>query len=209
MFHRQEYWLSFNEVMQHPNYINGNILSSTQLLPYVQKLGNDLVVAEIGVAFGLNMINTIDKCSVKKYIAIDPFDAYQDWADDAAYGNMPRDLMVNVGNKFRENLSQYEKKNIVEFINKKSDDAKDLIEDNSLDYIFIDGNHARKFVRNDCINYWSKVKKNGIMSGHDWDGETVRQGVKDFMEYYNIPDNELQVVNNVGTPPCWMIYKHI
>lgn len=207
MFDNPKYSMSLQEVLRTEDYKDGTILSSSQLIPYINELGKNLVVAEIGVAFGLNMINTIDKCSIVKYIAIDPHQAYQDWGPDVSYGAMSEQTMSRVGDKFLENLEAYDKKHVVQYIKKTSDDAKDDIKDESLDFLFIDGNHATDFVYSDCVNYWPKIKKGGIMSGHDWDGAPVKEGVRRFLDKVGIDESKLTVVYNRNTPPCWMIIK--
>lgn len=47
-------------------------------------------------------------------------------------------------------------------------DVVDLIADNSLDWIYIDGDHSYKGVKEDMNGWFSKVRKGGIISGHDY-----------------------------------------
>jgi len=47
-------------------------------------------------------------------------------------------------------------------------DAVKVFDDESLDFIFIDGNHSFEFVTNDIAEWGKKVKKGGIISGHDY-----------------------------------------
>lgn len=47
------------------------------------------------------------------------------------------------------------------------DRAKDF-EDESIDFIFIDANHTYEFVKKDIAAYLPKMKKGGIMAGHDY-----------------------------------------
>ncbi len=48
-----------------------------------------------------------------------------------------------------------------------SDIVKDF-EDNSLDFVFIDGNHALEYVIEDIAKWSPKVREGGIISGHDY-----------------------------------------
>lgn len=206
MFDQQCYKESLENILKTDDFKAGNIVSSSSFANLVNDLGDDITALELGVAFGLNVIFMINNCSnIKKYYAIDPHLAYQDWAPDAAYGNMQQELMSWVGDKFLENLNAYDKKDKIEYINKTGDDAKDLIPDNSIDFLFIDANHSTDSVRQDCLNYYSKMKKGGIFCGHDYDGETVQAGVKQFMEIAGIPEDQLKIVFHPKTPPCWMI----
>jgi len=62
-------------------------------------------------------------------------------------------------------LEKYEK---IHLARKKSLQAVEEFEDNSLDFVYIDGNHDFLNVTQD-IHYWlKKVKPGGILSGHDY-----------------------------------------
>ena len=56
----------------------------------------------------------------------------------------------------------------VEYIVGDSTETYKQIEDNSADYIFIDGEHYNPGVTKDIDNFWPKVKKGGTYSGHDY-----------------------------------------
>lgn len=49
-----------------------------------------------------------------------------------------------------------------------SNNLVNSFEDESLDFIFIDGLHTYEQLTKDCKNYYSKVKTGGIFSGHDY-----------------------------------------
>lgn len=65
-----------------------------------------------------------------------------------------------------ESISGYENRGIM--IRALSEEAVDLFEDNSLDFVYIDGNHAYSFVKQDIELWWPKLKSGGILSGHDF-----------------------------------------
>jgi hypothetical protein len=48
-----------------------------------------------------------------------------------------------------------------------SDDA--VADVQPVDFIYIDGNHTYSYVKADLANYWPKIKRDGILSGHDFD----------------------------------------
>jgi predicted O-methyltransferase YrrM len=52
-----------------------------------------------------------------------------------------------------------------------------MIPDNSLDFIFIDGDHTTDAVLQDIRDYYPKLKDTGIMLGHDYSWDTVRLAV--------------------------------
>jgi hypothetical protein len=53
-------------------------------------------------------------------------------------------------------------------IRKTSMDALKDFEDGSLDFVYIDGHHGFKFVAEDLFEWTKKVKKGGIIAGHDY-----------------------------------------
>ena len=59
-----------------------------------------------------------------------------------------------------------------------SEVAADMFQDESLDFIFIDANHAYDFVVEDINLWFPKLKKGGVFSGHDYIN----------MDWYNDPN---------------------
>jgi hypothetical protein len=49
-----------------------------------------------------------------------------------------------------------------------SSELIDLFQDESLDFVYIDGNHAYDFVVEDINLWYPKVKKGGLVMGHDY-----------------------------------------
>ncbi|MDA7543909.1 class I SAM-dependent methyltransferase [Acidimicrobiia bacterium] len=89
-----------------------------------------------------------------------------------------------------DNLYKYvlEKVNDARFeiIRKKSNLAHLDFENNSIDAIYIDGNHSYEAVMQD-IKYWSpKVKRGGLIIGDDYlSFEGVEKAVKDSFSNFN------------------------
>lgn len=53
-----------------------------------------------------------------------------------------------------------------------SNEAHKFIDDNSVEFIFIDAGHTYEQVKEDLINYIPKVKQGGIICGHDYESTT-------------------------------------
>lgn len=64
----------------------------------------------------------------------------------------------------KDNLRAYKTR----LIRSKSMDALPHIKDESLDFVFIDGNHKFDYVMEDLIGWSRKVRKGGIIAGHDY-----------------------------------------
>lgn len=76
-------------------------------------------------------------------------------------------------------------------------EAANLYEDNSLDFVFIDANHAYPFVKKDIKVWLPKVKHGGVLAGHDYTNyNSVRKAVDEIFP------NVKQVSDK-----CWMIEK--
>lgn len=82
--------------------------------------------------------------------------------DDMSNQYNPKQILSSV----IDNLSGYEQRAIL--IRSDSIEATNLFQDESLDFIYIDANHKYKYVYNDMISWYPKLKKGGIFSGHDW-----------------------------------------
>jgi hypothetical protein len=116
---------------------------------------------------------------------------------------------LQLGAKFQDsdvvNNTLYEKflynirpvKKLVNPIRSTSVDAAKLYKDNSLDFVFIDAEHSYESVREDIDAWLPKIKKGGIISGHDyskhWPGV-----VKAVDETFN----EIKLYES-----CWMVKK--
>jgi len=69
------------------------------------------------------------------------------------------------------------------FLKMTSVEAAKMFKDNALDLIFIDADHKYESVKEDIIAWLPKVRKGGILSGHDYDGEdNMHPGVKQAVD---------------------------
>ncbi len=68
---------------------------------------------------------------------------------------------------FRENMKPLEGNFRTLFGGDSFDRARDF-EDNSIDFCFIDANHTYEYVSRDIAAYLPKMKKGGVIAGHDY-----------------------------------------
>jgi hypothetical protein len=71
-----------------------------------------------------------------------------------------------------------------------------------VDMIYLDGSHLAQDVFHDCINYWSILRKNGILLGDDWQADGVKYGVDEFCKSEQIPKPQM-----VGNGVHWFMMK--
>ena len=73
--------------------------------------------------------------------------------------------------------------------------AAKLIEDKSLDFIFIDADHHYEHVKNDILTWLPKVKDDGWILGHDIDFPDVERAVRELLPNFE----------HAGVETCWFI----
>jgi len=165
----------------------------------------DLVV-EIGVRFCESSLKLLTQSKIKKFVGIDPYLQYADYEHDASckYAN---DFHYESAKQKLNNFSN------AQIIRKTSTDAVEEFEDNSIDFIFIDGNHAYEYVLNDMEKYYPKLKYGGIMCGDDYfmrqsnsnNKKMVYEAVKEFTSKNNI--NYETCGKHRGFPHSWWFIK--
>ena len=64
--------------------------------------------------------------------------------------------------------------------------AHRLYDDNSLKFVWIDGDHGADVVYNDLVNFWPKIKVGGTIGGDDIHYEEVLNDVEKFSTEYKV-----------------------
>ena len=150
--------------------------------------GKLVIGAEIGVNRGKNSENILKKLNIEKLYLIDVWDYYKD-----IYSVWSNKNYSQVLRKFREDKR-------VEIIKDFSEKAVNNIEDNSLDFVYIDANHKYNYIYQDIELWLPKVKVGGVIGGHDVCISDVWRAVKDFCDNKNI--------KFTTEKPDWYFIKH-
>jgi len=126
------------------------------------------VIAEIGVYKGGTTKYLLDNLrGIKTYYAVDLWKHYDDFTEILdPKRTMINDNMDEIYDGFLVKLFDY--RNKIEVLRMNSVDAASKVDDKSLDLVFIDANHAYKYVKEDIELWMPKVKKGGFISGHDY-----------------------------------------
>jgi len=114
--------------------------------------------AEIGVENGY-FSEELCRAGLEVY-SIDPWIHCPEWKYQRT-----QEKMEQIYEKAKAKLSKYPKCHIVR---KFSMDALKDFENESLDFVYIDGNHEFGYVAEDIYEWEKKVRKGGIVSGHDY-----------------------------------------
>ena len=93
----------------------------------------------------------------------------------------------------------------ITWINELSEIAFNEIQDNSLDFVYIDGNHKYDYVLLDMLLWSRKVRSGGMISGHDYLTDKrpytrdVKKAVDDYTKRHNIAPWYLTDIGNQRT----------
>jgi hypothetical protein len=87
---------------------------------------------------------------------------YEEYLDISNHGQFENGVYVDA----MDNIKGYENRAIM--VRASSEIASDMFEDNSLDFVYIDANHAYDYVVQDINLWYPKIKKGGYLCGHDY-----------------------------------------
>lgn len=135
----------------------------------INKFGiNPINVLEIGARYGESSKIILKYLNVNKYNIVDPYISYGDYSNDCFNNIIGNDKDNKIFKTVKKEL--YKLHDNINFYRTFSNDKNtiDQIKDNSIDLIFIDGNHSYKYVLEDLENYSPKLKKGGILCGDDF-----------------------------------------
>ena len=136
-----------------------------------------IIGAEIGVRKGLNARSILKELNIKKLYLIDVWDNYN--GGDGIWSNM-EEIYESI-------LNEFGKDERVQIIKDLSENAVRLIDDKSLDFVYIDGNHSYDYVLQDIELWTPKIKKYGFIAGHDFELDSdVSKAVSKFCSENNI-----------------------
>lgn len=151
---------------------------------------------EIGTHRGDYAAQFIDAWAGRLLHCVDPWAAVPGYEEQA---QMLVDIMWSDGNRDHDfevaRKAVHKHRSRVNFIRATSEDAAPLFADNSLDFVYLDGDHQYEPVKKDLSLWWPKVKRGGILAGHDivcpgeigggW-GMYIRPAVEEHITTYNI-----------------------
>jgi hypothetical protein len=129
------------------------------------------------------------------------FDCVDPWtgSEEHQQGKMYEDQDVLNGTLFDTFTKNMESvKEYYKAVRLPSVEAAKLYEDESLDFVFIDGAHDYDSVCADIKAWLPKVKPGKILSGHDWPVGGVKQAVDDILSI-----NEINMIGKI----CWTYTK--
>lgn len=156
---------------------------------------------EIGVASGNFSQTLCDENPNLKLYCIDAWTAYPGYPDYKEQKQL---------DEFKEKaVSRLSGRNC-EIIQAWSLDAVKNFKDESLDFVFIDGNHDFQNVTNDIAEWSKKVRRGGIISGHDYfdSYKGIAYGVKYVVDAWTVANHiSPWFIIRGDVCPSWMWVK--
>ena len=114
---------------------------------------------EVGVYKG-EFSEVIAKTFKGDLYSVDPWSIYKDYGNSRGLRRMDAQFKMAY-----ERLRPYKNAHV---IRATSMEALNYFEDESLDFVYIDGNHQFAYVAEDIYHWAVKVKQGGVIAGHDY-----------------------------------------
>lgn len=162
--------------------------------------------AEIGVFNGHFAQILCAEIPNLRLFAVDCWETYPEYKDHTRESTMSK--------AYAEACDKLSKYNCT-FIKRMSADAVAEFRDGSLDFVFIDGNHSYEYVKQDIEEWTKKVRKGGIVAGHDYCvlphfGMDVVRAVNEYVDTHgyelHITRWDVQASVEDDRQPCWYFY---
>lgn len=194
--------------------LGGTIFSKQQILNFPTIAGDrnsfknffnkPVVGAEIGTYIGEYAAHCLSQIDGALFLI-------DDWKQSVNRKDITNREQFTRNREFDFVSTLFKDKPNIKIIRKSSIDAAKGFSDNTFDYVYIDAYHQYDAVRNDLQAWWPKVKKGGLLCGHDYinneDATTLietKSAVDDFV-YENFPLKGF--VSSELSFKSWYIYK--
>ena len=170
------------------------------------QLGTVHTAVEIGVWRGDYSEMIVKSLKPEQFYGVDPYELFEGMvsAPGSEYINQSRldQLAQRVQNKYAQWGAT--------LLRDVSENAAKQFADDSIDFVYIDGDHTYEGVTTDITAWWPKVRTGGILSGDDHTVGTTGKGysfgvieaVADFAKQHN-----LEVSVTSGANPSWWVIK--
>ena len=144
---------------------------------------------KVGAEIGVDRANfsklIVDQNDQVKLYGVDPYLKYIEYREYIDQADMDR-----VYGLAKEKMAASVKDGQFEFIRKPSMEALKDFKDESLDFVYIDGNHEGDFPYQDISGWAKKVKKGGLVAGHDFVRiKVLNFTIKDALKRYAKENN--------------------
>ena len=137
--------------------------------------------AELGLCNGDTFLHLLDRCPNLTMIGVDLWEAQP--SNDGPENYVGKDHKGREA-RVRSGAERHGGRAII--IKDWTLNAANQIDNDSLDFVFIDADHSEDGVRADILAWLPKIKDSGWILGHDIDWPTVRSVVDELLPGYVI-----------------------
>jgi hypothetical protein len=171
----------------------------TSFMKVMQKFKDkDILAAEIGVYEGVNAKGMLWNCPRMKLVLVDAWDNLVIYTGGDKQGAGFMNLIMCCA---KINLEEFKGRCL--FTMKDSEEAAKEVSDEHFDYVYIDGDHTEEAVAKDLRLWYPKVKKGGMLGGHDSNMPEVINALVGFKKEFGI-DYDCDPKNNQGRSDFWI-----
>jgi len=130
--------------------------------------------AEIGTQHGYFSEVILSSWKGKKLYSIDPWKEFpsEGYVDVA---NTPQSEHDEIYRRTLNRLKKFGRRSSI--LRETSNQALEHFQDGQLDFVYIDAQHHYEAVKEDVRSWYPKVRKGGILAGHDYLDGHIEQGV--------------------------------
>ena len=171
------------EKTQLPEGFTGNVYNiSYKWQTIIPDSDSPLKIMEIGAYHGANVcsyMKTYARHNLSEVHCVDPwfnYDGYNEYTT-----NQPSNYSIFLSNISKLSPSDINKVYIHRGL---SENIVPRFEDESFDIIYIDGNHEKRYVLEDSVSCFKKIKKGGWIVFDDMHDREVSEAVKVFLQIY-------------------------
>lgn len=156
---------------------------------------NNAIFVEIGTWKGQSAVYMAEKIKESgkniNFYTIDNFKNFDGYDNDEDVKN------GNVFETYSRNIEPV--KNYIHTIIGDSKKVHEKFSENSIDFLFLDGDHTYKGVKKDLESWIGKIKRGGIIAGHDYNEPSC--GVKEAVDHF------FTFSAQQYDGGCWIVYK--
>lgn len=162
---------------------------------------------EIGVCKATFSVEVLSKWGGERYFAIDPWREFpkETYIDLANRPQVEQEYTFRIA---KDRLAEFGER--VEIIRATSVEAAPSFADETLDFVYIDGQHHYEAVSEDIALWYPKVKPGGLLCGHDYlDGfvDNAVFGVRRAVDEFVTREGLSLVVSLEKDFPSWFVVK--
>lgn len=167
----------------------GEVFAPRTRCEWLTRLRKGMVGAEVGVLLGQFSQQILEIAQPALLYGVDHWDCYL----PGPAGDIRRAQQAHRYDIAMERLAPYIDRGQYKVLRGKSVEIAEQMADASLDFVYIDAHHTKAAVREDLEAWYPKVRKRGIIAGHDYNPKShphkVCEAVTEFRAKYNVKND--------------------